>query len=150
MMCDRVQAELSRGMDEDLELSSDSSRHVATCVECAEFRETSIEIERRYANQVRAGIDRLRPMEKPRARRTPWLVPLAAALLLCWWSAEPKPSIPQAVAVAPAAHVRIWPIDEAGLTFISIRDVLPVRLHQEFLPEAQSVSEITLPRDLRF
>jgi hypothetical protein len=153
MMCDRVQAELSRGMDEDVGLSSDSSRHLAICAECAGFRETSIEIAQQYGTQVRAGIDRLRGLESPRPRaaaRKAWLIPLAAAVLLCWWIAEPAPSAPPAPVVAPPAQVRIWPIDEEGLTFISIRDVLPVRLHQEFLPDAPSPTEISLPRNLRF
>ena len=152
MTCERIQAELSRGMDEDLELSSESSRHLSICAECAEFREASIAIARHYGIQVRAGIDRLRGLESPRPRsgsRKGWLVPLAAALLLCWWSMAPKQAAPPPAAPLPAAQVRIWPVDEEGLTFISVRDVLPVRLHDEFLPEP-AVSEISLPRDLRF
>ena len=153
MMCERVQAELSRGMDEDVELSSDSSRHLAICTECAEFRETSIEITRTYGTHVRAGIERLRGLDSPRPRpaaRKTWLVPLAAAVLLCWWSAGPEPSTTRAVVVASPPQARIWPVDEAGLSFLCVRDLLPVRLHDEFLPEPPSVSEITLPRDLRF
>ncbi len=153
MTCERVQVELSRAMDEDVELSSGSQRHLAVCAECAEFRESSIEIARRYGMQVRAGIDRLRGLPSPRPRfsaRKKWLAPLAAALLLCWWSAGPVQTPPRAVVVASPAHSRSWPLDEAELSFISIRDVLPVQLHDEFPLEPSSVSEISLPRDLRF
>ena len=153
MTCDRIQAELSRAMDEDVELSSASRRHLALCAECAEFRESSTEIARRYGTQVRAGIDRLRGLPAPRPRfpaPKTWLAPLAAALLLCWWSAEPDQPPPRPVVAASPAPCRNWPLDEAELSFISIRDVLPVRLHDEFPPEPPSVSEISLPRDLRF
>jgi hypothetical protein len=153
MTCERVQVDLSRAMDEGVELSSGSQRHLAVCAECAEFRETSADIGRRYGLRVRTGIERMRRLEPPRPRlsaRKPWLAPLAAALLLCWWSAEPVGTARPAAPVAVAPPVRIWPVDEAGLSFISVRDVLPLRLHDEFLPEPPAVSEISLPRDLRF
>ena len=153
MTCDRVQSELSRAMDEDVELSSASRRHLAVCEECAEFQESSIGIGRRYGMQVRAGIDRLRGLPSPGPRFSApkrWLMPLAAALLLCWWSAQPVQTPPRAAVASSPAPSRSWPLDEAELSFISIRDVLPVQLHDEFHLEPPSALEISLPRDLRF
>lgn len=154
MICDRVQAEVSRTMDESHVLSPQSARHVSICSECAEFEETATDVARRYRVQVRAGIDRLRRLEAPRRfpkRATAgWLVPLAAALLLCWWGAEPiapKVLVQAAPAVTSAPPLRIWPVDEEDLSFISVRDFLPVRLDDEFWP---SEPEIVLPRSLRF
>lgn len=153
MICDRAQADLSRTMDEDHDLSPEASRHLSVCAECAEFRETAVDVSRRYQIQVRAGIDRLRQLETQRPRFSPrrkWLIPFAAAVLLCWWGGEPRPPVALVKAAPAPPSPRIWPVDEAETSFISIRDFLPVRLDDEFLPARASESEITLPRGLRF
>lgn len=153
MICDRVQSELSRTMDEPHGLSPQSARHLSICSECAEFEETAADVERRYRVRVRAGIDRLRRLEAPRRfpKRAPagGLLSFAAALLLCWWSAEPTapPVLVRVDPPAAAAPLRIWPVDEEDLSFISVRDFLPVRLDDEFWP---AEPEIVLPRSLRF
>jgi hypothetical protein len=151
--CDRVQAELSRRMDENHVLSSDSARHRSICAECAEFEETASEVSERYRIQVRAGVERLRGAVAPAPRlprkRLPWLIPLAAALLCCLWAPKEEPVRVVAIAKAAPAPVppRIWPIDEEDLSFLTVRDPLPVRLHDAFWP---AEPEIELPKNLRF
>lgn len=149
MRCDRVQADVSRSMDEAFVLPPESGRHLSTCAQCAEFREKAADVGRRYRRVVRAGIDRLRPQQRfPVRRKLSWLIPLAAALLVCWGVPAPAPQ-PPAVAQArplPAPPVRIWPVDEE-VSFISVPDLLPVRLGDEFWP---AETEIDLPRSLRF
>jgi hypothetical protein len=135
-------------MDEDRVLSSESARHVSVCADCAEFQETAADVLHGYRHVVRAGIERLRRVEPPRlySRRawTRWLLPLTAALLCCWGTEPPAP--PALVQSAPAPSPRIWPLDE-DLSFLSIRDPLPVRLDDPYWPAAP---EVELPVHLRF
>jgi hypothetical protein len=155
MICERVQAELSRAMDEGHVLSPDVARHRSVCAECAEFEELTNEFSRRYRGQVRAGIERLRG-RTPVTHRFPrkglsWSAPLAAALLIVCLGApgEEAPVLARINPVATSAPIpRIWPVDE-DLSFLSVRDLLPVRLEDEFLPP-QSFVEVALPKDLRF
>jgi hypothetical protein len=170
MTCDRVQAELSRVMDEREALGSETAAHLLACDECGDFRVASIEMSRRYAQEVRAGIDRLRRLEGAVPSRKPgpplrWLVSLAAAALLCWLGmgkSRVEPPAPQAPVVAlagsapvpPATRGHLFgdrlPFDEAASFILDFQPRLPVRLDQEFLPAAPEPVEINLPRSLRF
>jgi hypothetical protein len=171
MTCDRVQAELSKAMDEQGTLCSETTAHLLTCGECGDFRASSTEISQEYATEVRAGIDRLRRLEgavppKKRRRLIRVLAPLAAAALLCWLGmgksqgdppSSPAPSVAlmKAAPVRPALRVRLFearsPFDDEVTFVLDLRPKLPLRLDQEFLPDRSDLSEIiSLPRSLRF
>jgi hypothetical protein len=160
MTCDRVQAEISRSLDEDHDLSPEAARHLMICGDCDDFRSDSIRIASGYAAEVRAGIDRLRGVESappPRSRRAGLLLAAAAALLLMIASIQSEAPPPRAVSRRPAPEAAgprprvldsLPDLDELGL--LVEREPIPVRLNQDFLPTRIDVSEISLPRSLRF
>jgi hypothetical protein len=174
MNCDRVQADLSGRMDGEPLLSSDTAEHLSTCAECGEFHATTVELSLRYEVQVRQGIDRLRQMEglppwgldaprRSRRVKARLLIPLAAALLLCWWGMErvkPAAPAPPAVPSVALAVVKEPPLSDPALPRLRLFDdlasidageeFLPLRLDQDLLPLRSSGSEVTLPSSLRF
>jgi len=170
MTCDRVQAELSRAMDEPRTLGSEAAAHVRTCDECGDFHATSIDLSRRYAREVRSGIDRLRRLEGGIPPRKPLrparlLLPLAAAALLFGLGlslsrgAAPLPPAPRVAltkisSLKPAPRARLLedrsPFEEEVSLLFDLQPKLPLRLDQEFLPDLSERAEISLPRSLRF
>ena len=170
MNCLQAQSEISRTRDERNPLSSEVSRHVSICDECASFRETTAAFERQYRRQVRSGIERLRRLDplpaRPRtAGRVRVLIPIAAALLLGGWGllklkVEAPPALPTpGVQVARAKPVRSLLFDDAGLlgragpelSFLEVGEPrLPSRLDQDLQGLGMPDPEISLPRNLKF
>jgi len=159
--CEQVQAEISRTLDEGRALPPRAIRHLSGCADCEAFRSESAEFAQRYATEVRAGIDRLRGVEKtPGPRRRPRLIAaaLAAACLLCWWgrgaAPPPAPVLVTTSPAAPASRVRLFEspelLERAEVSFLFEREVLPVRLDQDLLPARSERSESHLPASLRF
>jgi hypothetical protein len=170
MTCVRAQSECSRNGDERLPLSPQVERHLETCDDCADFRRTTLAIERGYRKHVLSGIDRLRrldapvlPTRKP-SRALRW-IPLAAAVLIgAWGMVRGTSPVATPAALAPAAEKRSPPsrsllLGEAGLfkdgglelTTLSLREpLLPVRLDQDLPRVLAPDPEIALPRNLRF
>jgi hypothetical protein len=172
--CDRAQAALSERMDGESLLSPETAEHLSTCAECCEFHSTTVELSLRYEVQVRQGIDRMRQAEglppwgldaprRSRGVKARLLIPLAAALLLCWWGMErSKPKTPASPAVSSVALVvvkapllsdpalpRLRLFDDLA-TIDAGEEYLPLRLDQDLLPRRLSGSEVTLPSSLRF
>jgi hypothetical protein len=159
--CEHVQAEISRTLDEGGALPPRAIRHLSGCADCEAFRGESAEFAERYAREVRAGIERLRGVEKravPQRRPLLLSAALAAACLLCWWGrAATPPSAPVLVttpSAAPSSRVRLFEspelLERAEVSFLFEREVLPVRLDQDLLPARSELSEIHLPASLRF
>jgi len=171
MNCRRAQSEFSRSLDEAAPLSSEAEHHLSTCEDCGSFRDATVAVERRYRGQVRAGIDRLRRLDRPSFRPRPasrprlW-IPVAAALLIWgwgWatWKPSVQPSTPQPVAVRtePKPVRRTMLFEDVGLldrigpelSFLQVGEPrLPHRLDQELLSIRMTEPEIALPRNLRF
>lgn len=162
MTCDRVQADLSRAMDGEIVLPSAVWDHVSECDECQAFQDAAADVGRRYRIQVLAGIDRLRRLEPAtlpsrRASKARLLMPVAAAMLLCWWAVRPAQPPATVVVAAPQASTlpRIGFLNDVfaaeEVSFLhSPAVVLPVRLDLELLPGESTGPEIALPRSLRF
>jgi hypothetical protein len=175
MTCERVLSDLSRRMDGELTLSSETAEHLSTCADCGDFHATAAEISRRYELQLRLGIDRLRRIEdvppfgldskRPsKSLQANLFILLAAALLLCCWGMErTKPASPVAPPAVPSVAMvplnqplRCDPLLPRLRLFDDLSPIdeeeefLPLRLDQDLLPLRPSRSEISLPRSLRF
>jgi hypothetical protein len=85
MKCLRAQEEISRAFDDEQAVADEVARHLASCEDCAGFRDVSTAFARRYRESVRRGVDCLKGREDaPASRARPGLLAavLAAAVLL--------------------------------------------------------------------
>ena len=160
MRCDRVQAEVSRALDEDRDLAAFGA-HLSVCSACSDFATVSREVAGRYRKRVIQGIHRLRRDAPPRVMRrsaASWLLPLAAAVLV-FMSMPLRPPEGPPAGSSPAASARVPLFDEVRIDLIDLQVLawageppLPRRLDQD-LPTAFSFEfepSVALPSSLRF
>jgi len=160
MTCDRVQAELSRALDDNRDLAAFGA-HLSVCSDCSDFATASWDLAARYRKQVIQGIDRLRRSPPPpvlRRTSSPWLRSLAAALWVLLSVPLPPHEGPPAGSPA-AASARVPLFDEVRIDLIDLQLLawageppLPRRLDQD-LPTAFSFDfepSVALPSRLRF
>jgi len=160
MTCDRVQAGVSRALDEDRDLAAFGA-HLSVCSDCSDFATASMGLGARYRNQVLQGMDRLRRVPPPpviRRSSSSWLIPLAAAVVVLL-SVPLRPQENPPAESPPAAAARVPLFDGVRIDLIDLQLLawageppLPRRLDQD-LPTAFSFefeSSVALPPRLRF
>ena len=157
MSCVRIQARLSRAIDDRRGLSAFEG-HLAVCSDCDDFATTSLEFAEHYQSQVLRGIEGLRRTGPPfRAARPPLrrLIALAATVLALLSAALPPAPVPSAPPVASARvplfdGVRVYPVDVPLLVW-SGEPRLPRRLDQDLPGSLRiEIEPIRLPTNLRF
>ncbi len=159
MMCDRLQLELSRAIDDRRDLA-EFDGHRSVCCECDDFASVSLTIAHGYRNQVLHGIEQLRRHSPPPvAKRPAWkgLTLLAAAVLVLLSQPLRPVSLPAPAASAGAAarvplfdEVRFSP-DDVELLVWSGEPRLPRRLDQDLPGDFHfEIEPVPLPANLRF